>query len=574
MIAPGRVADEASDRHRESAKAVDALFVAVLVAAPFLFYAFDLGFYSDDWPILATMRLAPQQSLLGIVRSLAEVGDLWMRPVLWAYLAVSYMLFGMNPLGYHLIIAAVLVVAAVLCYFVLCELAFSRVLAVSVALVYGLLPHYATTRFWISITHANLAVLFYFLSLYADLRSVRAHAIRVGSWKAVSVLGLLLSTLAYEVTMPLFALNALFVWRRRVHESPNRSSRGILAAAPVVNLVALGAVAVFKWYTTVRLDAHMPYARLFAWIVSTLGAWNYGPGDSGLNLKEAVKISFGTYGFALPLTVARVARSCPDGATFGLCGLVALIVYWHLKRALRESGWPEPARSKRLMAWGPGVFLAGYSIFLTNGNIQVTATGVGNRTAIAAAIGIAMWQIGLTAWLIGRVASERWRASIFAACVASLCASSVLIGNTLASFWKDSYNQQQAVLSELLERMPRLPRESSLILDGVCPYRGPASVFENCWDLAGALQIVYNDPTLRADVTSRKLAVKEDGVSTFVYDVPCQYPYKNLFSFSLRQHALSPVTDADAARRILQPPGADSYTGCPVGHEGYGVPVF
>ena len=44
----------------------------------------------------------------------------------------------------------------------------------------------------------------YFLSLYADLRVLRSREFVLWVWKLLSIVSLLASILAYEVTLPLF----------------------------------------------------------------------------------------------------------------------------------------------------------------------------------------------------------------------------------------------------------------------------------------------------------------------------------------------------------------------------------
>jgi len=69
---------------------------------------------------------------------------------------------------------------------------------------------------------------------------------------------------------------------------------------------------------------------------------------------------------------------------------------------------------------------------------------------------------------------------------------------------------------------PFYSKNSTVILDGICQYVEPARVFENCWDLAGALQVEYSEQNIQADVVTRKLKAADDGIETFVYDVGCR----------------------------------------------------
>ena len=47
----------------------------------------------------------------------------------------------------------------------------------------------------------------------------------------------------------------------------------------------------------------------------------------------------------------------------------------------------------------------------------------------------------------------------------------------------DGATAEQRVLASTQQRFPAMPPNSTLLLDGVCPYAGPAVVFEANWDL-------------------------------------------------------------------------------------------
>lgn len=65
----------------------------------------------------------------------------------------------------------------------------------------------------------------------------------------------------------------------------------------------------------------------------------------------------------------------------------------------------------------------------------------------------------------------------------------------------------------------------------MCPYRGPAIVFESNWDLAGALGVHSGDHSLRADVITHRLKVDNRGISTFLYG-RADYQYSdNMFVY-------------------------------------------
>jgi hypothetical protein len=88
-----------------------------------ILYVRDLGFYSDDWDFLGRMGLSPDQSLTGLFRAFYVPDEgVWMRPVQGLYLISLYWLFGLHPLGYHLVNAAMLVAVGIVFHLVLCAL--------------------------------------------------------------------------------------------------------------------------------------------------------------------------------------------------------------------------------------------------------------------------------------------------------------------------------------------------------------------------------------------------------------------------------------------------------------------
>jgi hypothetical protein len=72
-------------------------------------YEFRLGFYSDDWAMLASMSLSQSQSFVDVFRELYYVHDYEIRPMQFLEIAVLYKLFGLASIGYHLLNAVILI---------------------------------------------------------------------------------------------------------------------------------------------------------------------------------------------------------------------------------------------------------------------------------------------------------------------------------------------------------------------------------------------------------------------------------------------------------------------------------
>jgi len=546
----------------------DCLFLSLVVLLSLILYVPELGFYSDDWAFLGPLSMSMDQSLAGLFQSIyLYQPNIQMRPVQILYLAGLYWLFGPYPLGYHIVNAVVLIMGIVLFYLALREMGQRRVLALAVPVVYALLPHYSTDRFWVAAFQATLSMALYFLSLYSDLRTLRAPLARLWGWKLLSILSLLGSSLAYEVFLPLFLLNPLLVWYRgRQLYSSTPGKRRVRTNLVVLfgsTLLALLPVIIFKAQTTTRLG-NPSLEENSAWFIYLIGG--------------AVRVSYGDYGLSLPHVVWRILHDYPDWIVFAVGGALGLLIFGYLDRAASQSKAELPSQTRMLgfIVWGLVVFGLGYAIFLITKNAQNSATGISNRVAVAAAVGVALSLVGGIGWVSTLLPSDQMRRRFFCTFVALLCTSGFLVINTIASFWIAAYRQEQEVLANIRQQFPTLPAGSTLILDGICPYVGPAVVFESSWDLNGALLMIYRDDTLRANVVTPNLEVTEDDLTTSLYygAIVNHYPYEKLFVYHVGRKMICQLPDAEAARRYFQAYNPDYSNGCPPGLEGHGVPIL
>lgn len=228
----------------------------------------------------------------------------------------------------------------------------------------------------------------------------------------------------------------------------------------------------------------------------------------------------------------------------------------------------------RLLLVGPVAFVLGLTIFATNYAFLATPSGNANRIFIAAAVGVALTMVGGTALLVRVLHSMRLRAAIFAAAIGLLCFCGVAVNNALAQFWVRAAVAQAEVIERITSEVPFLPQGSTLLLDGVCPYIGPGIVFEAPWDLAGVLQLAYGDPSLRADIVTPSLEIRDDAVVTRIYAVPSTYPYSNLRVFDARRGGLTAIENASALRQVFGRADPDQGAYCGAGGPGTGGRIF
>lgn len=475
----------------------DCLFLSTLTLLSLILYTGELGFYRDDWGFLSWLDTASDQSVSGLYRALYD-GDIVIRqrPAQVLLLAVLYRFFGLNPLGYHLANAAVLLITALLFYLVLRWLNQPRFPAVAIPLVYLLLPHYSTDRFWVATFQAPLSIAFYLLSLYAALRGQSGQ--HPGRWQLVSLLAAAVSLLAYELVLPFLLLTPLLLHANRRASSPDLS-----AAAnrrhPAVWLAAyyllIAGITGYKLLVSVRVGLN----------VSLL--------EHLLNLSlGALRVNYGTYGLGLPYIVYWIITHRPDPPVLVLAFFTAILTFLYLRSLLPAAPWPSCKGWFAYTAAGLIIFALGYVIFLFNGDVWFTSAGQGNRVAIAAAAGVAFTFVGAIGWFASWLPAQLGR-EMTVLLLAALCTAGFLINNTLAADWAKAYRDQQRIVAEIQEQFPTLPAGTTLLVDGICPEVGSAPVFQSAKDLAGALIIAYQDPTLYAIAIPPAVTITETGLA-------------------------------------------------------------
>jgi hypothetical protein len=535
---------------RRRTNVLDLLVICALVAFPALLYVGGLGFYSDDWRFLSVLSLNSQQGFVGAVGALAP--ELGARPPHLLLLAGLFQVSGLNPLGYHLAGLGLLLVSAVLMYLALLELRFPRALGFGVCAVFVALPQYSTDRFWTAAIQADIGLAFFCLGTYAALRAL--HATRAwGAWLVLAAAGLVTSVLAYEVflgTAVLVPVLILIVHSRQ--KQPGSSARA--ATLAVVLAASILGVVAFKLTTTTRLPEFASLLARARWLAAVMR-------DGGL-------VGFGGYGIGLPFLALDAAVKWPDGPRLIMGVCVGILAGAWGYRLVDHADWSASLRA--LILGGIVVFVAGLAIFASNYAFGGTLSGSANRTMIASAIGVAATLTGV----VGVLASWRMlrRAAVFAVGIGLICLSGTVLNLTLASFWVDAAREQTQILRSLRAVAPMLPNNATVLLAGVCPYLGPGVVFEAPWDLAGALQIAYSDPTLRADVVTPRLETDDSGVTTEIYGERSFYPYTQMFVFDASSGALVEVSGRDAFERALA--ASESSITCAPGQPGFGQPVF
>lgn len=538
-------------------RARDAVILACIVVLSTVAYVGRLGFYSDDWGFLRSAHFAPAQTLGAVFAALYKP-DIQMRPGQVGFFALLYQFFGLHPLGYHIVILACATLAAVLLYFFLRALPLPRDVSFATAALYGLAPNYSADRIWIASVQATTSFVLALGAALCALAAVDGDRHRRG-FVAFALAALVLeacSIVTYEVAMPLFLGFALLVWLR--------GRRAPAAAALAVGtILVLLAGAGFKAALSARFidNEYLPNApHPSRWVV-LLQNLNY----TAHEIVHGLVVNAGYEGALLPYAAAKLAFLSHAWTAVILGILAGVAVYV----ALRRTGTRNPTLSDPLplLELAAIAYVLGYAIFLTNTNVGFTPTGLDDRTGDVATVGVALAIVAI-AWAIARRFPSLDRRLAYAL-VAAYCACGAVASGAITSYWAAAAVQQAAVLHALRADVPVVPKGTTILLDGVCPYVGPGVVFEGDWDTTGALGILYNEPGLHGDVLTANSTVGASAIEKHIYGVTYRYawsPSLIVYDFALRRrlHGMRDVARATAG----------NVRRCPPGSEGFGSPLL
>ncbi len=306
---------------RPSPRLSAALVVAAVAAIPAAFYVAGLGFYYDDHFFLGIMSTSHDRSVPGLFDALArEDSKAWLRPAMYGGLAILFRLFGTNPLPYHLFVAALVPVCAVLLYLVLDRLRAPGFLAIGVPIVFAAAPHYSTDRFWLASYPAPASVALALAGFYALLRACEARGRGLTFWLFGGGVAIVLSVLLYEVAVPLLIVVVAAFWYR------GRTGFSSMRITAFTSSLLLTGVLVYKVIATTTL--------------TTGSSYQLGYGTSFLHhigylVSGSVKVNFGTYGLALPYVVWWIFAHRPTWSAAAASLLVGTVVLAYLRRHRR-----------------------------------------------------------------------------------------------------------------------------------------------------------------------------------------------------------------------------------------------
>ena len=543
------------------ASTVDSLCLALIVVLPAIAYAPQLGFYSDDWFLLTRAQGAAAEGWLKALE-LATTDVFAARPGHGLYTALLYSLFGFDPLGHHLFNTAVLAGSFVLLYLLLGRVGVSRFDAFAICAIAAVLPQFSTVRVWFSAFQIPLSLLLSLLSAHCQLSYLQRRHL---GWLALAILAALAGIACYEIFMPLLAaFSTALVVLRFTPAGKLEWNREWKSAAPLLAVAAALAVALVVKaavsHRTGSADDPMRYLAIAYRLVNPEYDWRV---DSGLNIYAAISVNFWhpLVGWAkAPFVGAPLAV---EALVFAILG--AGLVY--LRVAKGPEAAPSPTEPRLLILFGAAVFALGLAIFLLVSAIILSPKGMGNRALPGAAIGVAIIFWGVLKLVAARLPA-RFSGSAITLFLSLIVALGIGRVTQVAGYWGEAARLQEDVTAAARSDLRAVPAGSTVILDGVCPYRGPGVVFETHWDTAFALGRAAGKE-IRGDVVSERMKLTPSGLETSIYGVPASYTYgPSLYVYDPYRSSLVRLADEAAARRYFR--STAQRRQCPRSYVGHG----
>ncbi|MEP7130451.1 MAG: hypothetical protein ABI770_04910 [Sphingomicrobium sp.] len=537
---------------------MDSLCLALIALATALPYVGKLGFYSDDWYILASFHADTLRHEFGIHSILRDFAA---RPVQGFYLALLYRLFGFHPFGYHLVNTAVIAAAIPLFYWLLVRLKVDRASAFAAAVIFIVLPQLSTIRVWYAAFQIPLSMLAAWVSMHCQLSVARSGKL---GWAAGAALAALFSIGAYEIFAPLIAGFAVALLALQWRSPVRGPGRRTIALAVVVMLIAVSVLAKFALSDRPPAPEIARYTKGLIQLVRPDYDWRT---DYALNIFAAANVHFwwpvlGWARAAEALFRGQLDWSAPAAAIFA-----AFVAFWRVRGDARSRA--ASVGDGQLLLVGLTAFVLGHAVFVIVPAMFFSPAGMANRALVAGAVGVALIVVAILQYVSGRIAENR-RQLAYSSAVAALVMLGTLRIEQIAAYWTAAPAIQQSVVAAARADLKGLPSQSFVMLDNVCPYHGPALIFEAPWDVSGALSLAVGK-TIHGDAVSPRMSLRNDGLATSIYGEQAFYPYAAaLYVYDPARHLLARLGDLGAARRYFRQ-ASKSRTPCPRGYVGHGV---
>jgi hypothetical protein len=426
----------------------------------------DLGFYYDDWALLAALEDAPSNSPVDLYNSCRDIEPAG-RPGGCVYHTAAYLATGGRARAYHLMSLGLVWISGLLLYLLLVRCRMPRGAALGVAVLWVFFPGSDATRLWPAAVGAQLILSLYFVAVLLAIAAISRRGGRSAVLHALSYLVLIALVFTYEIVVPLIGIAGVFYWLAR----PGRPALLRGAADLAFALVFVGYRTVIS---PVDPDTGFVVERSGSELVARVGdiadgAWQtwrnlFLPGGVGAVLAIAGIVAVAAAVVAAPETRRPILR------WLAIAGLAAVLVAAALCAYLPANDHYIPqvgGTFNRLNLAAAPAFCLGFVALL--GAVFVALTRLFGRQAAIVAVAVAC----------GAVAAHQLE-----------------IESRSQEAWAASWQEQTRAAAFMEPGLARAPRRATIVSFGHPIWeRGYVPVFAASWDLRGLIDyLTENDP--------------------------------------------------------------------------------
>ena len=492
----------------------------VLIFGPYLS---QVGFYLDDWLMLQTLRFGPQDWPSAFANYFLTDPKVIIRPVEVLHFAPMYFLFGLKPLGYHVVNLVLEAVAAGLLYFNLKNFSGSRLMAFLAALLFIAYPIRDCTHYWILCSSVSLSSALYLVSLTCTLKAAQADNKGLYLWSA---LPFALSIFNYEVFLPFAVISSLmvFLFEKR------RSSWSQSLKQAAFSFLPLFAAGVFL----------LVYQRFIVPFIGLGFLHNVSLEPSRVLQVIAKSIYVSSPINALPFVAEQVSLRLSEPLSWFFSISLAMIFAGTSILSFRllkeEANSLSASRVLEFTFVALATIVSSLAIFGLAKEFEPTLMTLINRMFNGCAVG---WGCLFAAAAASTVMllSKRPVLSSVVSTILSFGIAAGIVCFTLADWqmaqpWVVSQRVQKNVQFVLRNLRDSIQGDDAIILADCARYVMWSPVFDGVWDFQSMVRIVLGDKGRRAGVASDRLIPQEDEVKDVSVGYTCgSYPYKDIKVF-------------------------------------------
>lgn len=512
------------------------VLLEVLIFGPNLF---KVGFYLDDWLMLSTLRFGPQDLFGAFSNYFFNDPKVIIRPVEVLHFGLMYFLFGIKPLGYHVVNAALEICCSVLLYVALKQFTNSRFLSCLVTCGFIIYPVRDSTHYWILCSSVALSLALYLGSLIFSLKAVKE---KKPVLYAIAALPFAFSIFNYEVFMPLAGVTAasVFFFARRSESYARAFLQAVFSFLPLF----LSGVSLFAYQRFLVPNLGVGYLHRLtidpAQILHVIGAGTF---TSSL---------FGAMPFFQRQAELHLTEPQNLGNLLALTLIFSGTVILSFRLLAAEADSIRLRTCMELVVVGILAIVSSLAIFGLNKEYEPTLMTLVNRMFTGASLGWNCIFAGLffsAVWLIFNFVKVKTAQQCVLAILSSgLAVAAVfftLVNWQLAQPWVVSKRAQSDVYYLLRGMRGKVKHPDVIILSDFPRYVMWCPVFDGIWDFQSMARVALEDPKIQAGVVCDRLVVEKRLIKDVSVGYTCaSYPIENVKVFLPTKKKLLPVASA------------------------------